>query len=291
MASYQYDRKKGVARIHFRYAGKQLNRVEKVESERHAQRLVALVEETLSDLSRGKLIMPADADPKVFILTGGKVENRPKLVADPLHKTPDASTSESVAEVFKLYSETLTPGSKEANSIVTEMIHGRHFNRVLGTRQTFASLTIARIQEYVDKRAHEGVVRDTIQKELGTLRVVWAWAAKRKHVASGPTWKISDVTLPKAAEKIPFQTWDQITRKIERGGLSDEQQAELWEALWLDQEQTLECLAWVRDHARHPFIYPMFAFAAYTGARRSEIVRSEMDDWDFDNGLVTIRQK
>jgi len=291
MASYQYDRKKGVARIHFRYAGKQLNRVEKVESERQAQRLVALVEETLSDLSRGKLIMPADADPKVFILTGGKVENRPKLVADPLHKTPDASTSETVAEVFKLYSHTLTPGSKEANSIETEMVHGRHFKRVFGSHQTFASLSIDKLQKYVDERAREGVVRDTIQKELVTLRSVWAWATKRKHITNAPEWKISDLTLPKAAEKIPFQTWDQITRKIERGGLTDEQQAELWEALWLDQEQTVECLAWVRDHARHPFIYPMFAFAAYTGARRSEIIRSERDDWDFEGKVVMIREK
>jgi integrase len=35
----------------------------------------------------------------------------------------------------------------------------------------------------------------------------------------------------------------------------------------------------------------MFAFAAYTGARRGEIVRSERDDWDFEAGFVAIRQK
>ncbi len=35
----------------------------------------------------------------------------------------------------------------------------------------------------------------------------------------------------------------------------------------------------------------MFAFCAYTGARRSEILRSELEDWDLANGTVDIRQK
>jgi hypothetical protein len=58
MAFYQYNAKKDVARIHFRYGGKQLNRVEKVEPEPQAQRMVALIEETNIDLERGKLTMP-----------------------------------------------------------------------------------------------------------------------------------------------------------------------------------------------------------------------------------------
>jgi integrase len=35
----------------------------------------------------------------------------------------------------------------------------------------------------------------------------------------------------------------------------------------------------------------MFAFAAFTGARRGEIIRSEKDDWDFEAGIVALRQK
>src|SRR5262249_31579868 len=105
------------------------------------------------------------------------------------------------------------------------------------------------------------------------------------------TWKMADLTLPKTDEKPPFQTWDQITRRIERGGLTEEEQADLWECLWLDQDQTCECLAWVKENGTYPFIYPMFAFAVYTGARRSELVRSERDDWDFEAGSVSIRQK
>ena len=288
MASYKYDAKKGVARIHFRYGGRQLNRVEKVESERQAQRMVALVEETIIDLERGKLVIPPDADAKTFILTGGKVHGRPQLAPTPTENEPESAT---IGGVFDTYAETLTPGSKELNSIDTEAVHGRHFKRLLGAGRRFDTLSIDLLQKYVDKRAREGVVRETIHKELGTLRIVWAWAAKRRHVSSSPAWRIADLTLPKSQEKPPFQTWDQITRKIEQGGLTERQQADLWECLWLDQSQTVECLHWVREHARHPFLFPMFAFAAYTGARRSEIVRSMREDWDLDAGLVTIRQK
>jgi integrase len=35
----------------------------------------------------------------------------------------------------------------------------------------------------------------------------------------------------------------------------------------------------------------MFVFAAHTGARRSEMLRSHIDDFDFEGGVVTIREK
>lgn len=73
--------------------------------------------------------------------------------------------------------------------------------------------------------------------------------------------------------------------------MTREQEAEFWDCLWLDEKQTTDCLAWVRKHARHAFIYPAFAFAAFTGARRSEMLQSERDDWDFGDGVVAIRQK
>jgi integrase len=260
-----------------------------MESYRHAERMQASIEETLQDLERGKLVMPEDADTLAFIISGGKLATKPKpVVSNSVSTRPESAT---IASVFDTYAETLTPGSKEANSIGTEAVHGRHFKRVLGPNQKFESLGLGVLQRYVDTRAKEGVVRATIRKELSTLRVVWSWAAKRGHVANSPAWKMNDLTLPKAHEKPPFQTWDQITRKIERGGLSEAQTEALWECLWLDQAQTMECLAWVREKARHPFLYPMFAFAAFTGARRSEIIRSQLDDWDFSGGLVTIRQK
>jgi integrase len=218
------------------------------------------------------------------------VTKRPEPVADLLHKAPEPAVA-TISSVFETYTKTLTPGSKEANSLDTEAVHERHFNRLLGKDRKFDSLSFSVLQRYVDKRAGEEVVRETIRKELTTLRVVWGWAFKRKHVTSPLAWKIADLTLPKAHEKTPFQTWDQIIRKIDRGGLTNAQKDSYWESLWLDQAQTMECLSWVRAHARYRFLHPMFAFAAFTGARRREMIRSERDDWDFEGGSVAIREK
>lgn len=38
-------------------------------------------------------------------------------------------------------------------------------------------------------------------------------------------------------------------------------------------------------------VYPMFVFAAHTGARRWEIVRALSSDVDLSGGVVTIREK
>ena len=143
--------------------------------------------------------------------------------------------SSTIAGVFESYAETLTPGSKEANSIETEAVHGRHFKRVLGAERQFDDLAVDVLQRYVDQRTAEGLVRETIRKELTTLRVLWGWAHKRKHVLTPAAWRMGDLTLPKAHEQPPFQTWNQIGRKIDRGSLTPAHGAELWECLWLDQ--------------------------------------------------------
>ena len=52
-----------------------------------------------------------------------------------------------------------------------------------------------------------------------------------------------------------------------------------------------ELLQFVKEHALQPFIYPMFVFAAHTGARRSEMVRSRIADLDFEGNMVTVRER
>jgi integrase len=39
------------------------------------------------------------------------------------------------------------------------------------------------------------------------------------------------------------------------------------------------------------FLYPMFVVAAHTGARRSEMLGSQLGDIDFAAGVITIREK
>ena len=70
-----------------------------------------------------------------------------------------------------------------------------------------------------------------------------------------------------------------------------EEENALWKCLFLTKDQIQEVLHHVRENAQHSFIFPMFVFVAHTGARRSEILRSRIDDFDFDARTVLIREK
>jgi hypothetical protein len=55
--------------------------------------------------------------------------------------------------------------------------------------------------------------------------------------------------------------------------------------------KSLAELSMTVDHAAHPWIYPLFCAAAHTGARRSELLRTEVTDVDFGAGTLLIREK
>ena len=95
----------------------------------------------------------------------------------------------------------------------------------------------------------------------------------------------------KADAKQPFMTFDEIEKRISRGGLEEDEINDLWECLYLTTEQTCEFLRFAKKQNRYPFIYPMLTFVAFTGVRRSEMIRSLVDDFDFDSKTVLIREK
>jgi integrase len=95
--------------------------------------------------------------------------------------------------------------------------------------------------------------------------------------------------FPKTREKPRFHTWDEITDKIKAGGLTDEDQQDLWDCLFLSNDEITELLGYVKSNARHTLIYPMFVMAAHTGARRSEMLRSQLID--IEKGFLNIREK
>jgi hypothetical protein len=71
---------------------------------------------------------------------------------------------------------------------------------------------------------------------------------------------------PRFEEKPPFQTWEEIERRISAGGLTDEQIGELWDALHLTLPEIESLLEHVKEKAIQPWVYPLFCFAAYTGS-------------------------
>ena len=64
-----------------------------------------------------------------------------------------------------------------------------------------------------------------------------------------------------------------------------------WDCLFLTIPEIDEFLKSVDQHARGRFVYPMVMTAAHTGARRSELIRSRIEDIDFESNTLTLREK
>ena len=269
MAYLELDTTSSLYRIRFRYGGRPYKRSLKTSDRVEAEGVAGRVQETRL-LERGRLELPPNADPGAFILSDGKLNAKP------------------------LYTEKLPAGAKEQTTLQGEAIHRKHLLRHLKGGAAAQTLAVNELQAYVEKRLRDKhgkkLIRpDTIEKELTTFRLIWNWAVDQGYL-TGPA-PVRGIKFPKANQKSPFMTMGEIKRILDRGGVKADQEKELWDSLFLTKDETQAVLDHVRTTARHPFIYPMFVFAAHTGARRSEILRSQIDDFDFSSRTVLIREK
>jgi integrase len=179
----------------------------------------------------------------------------------------------------------------EQSTLDTFKLHLSHFAATLGESFPMNALTLADLQRHVDRRGKaknrsgDPISPATIKKEVATLSGVWIWGSRMSMVTG--EFPARGLRYPKVDEPPPFKTWQEIERAIAAGGDPDE----LWECLYLTLPEITELLAYVRGQAAHPFIYPMFSFAAYTGARRSEVMRAQVIDVDMAGQSVLIREK
>jgi integrase len=118
-----------------------------------------------------------------------------------------------------------------------------------------------------------------------SLRTAWNWA--RRHLGLREEFPGSRLDYAKIAESLPFLTWEEAERRIRAG--DDPEQT--WSCVYLRPQEIADLLEWVKGRPVSPWVYPMFVFAAHTGARRSEMVRTLPSDLDLAAGVVTIREK
>jgi integrase len=271
-------------RIVFRFGGRKFSRALKTHSDKAATVCLARLEDNLRRLDLGTLALPDGADIASFLLSDGKIDGKPR-----------APAACSLAHLLDGYVVSLKAGGLEQTTLDCIGIHVRHLKRVMGEHFPIRSLELQHLQDYVDERAKakgrhgRKVSATTIKKEIVTFAAAWGWATHQR-IINRPFSK-RGLRYPKTSEKPPFQTRQEIERKINRGGLTSAEQADLWDCLFLTLPEIVELLEFVRSNGRHPFIYPMFAFAAHTGARRSEIIRSTLNDIDFTAHVVTIHEK
>jgi integrase len=285
MASYRYDAKAGSARVVWRFNGGWMSKTILVRDEDEARLIALTVEQTIQDIERGRLSLPDGADLKAFLVSGGKVAATASVRSG-------RSARVTFADLVARY---------EAEPLVhlegsTTKTVRTHLRRILDIFPATASLETFDAQTYVNKRAKSlfrgrPIQRKTIHMELQTFRQVWDWVASRSPGVVKPTWSPAGLSFPKARPIKPFMTWDAVERVVKRGGLSKDAIDELWDGLWLDKEQVRQLLEHVRGAGAPGFFHPMITAAAYTGARRSELCRSEIGDWDLEAGQVGIRQK
>ena len=106
MASLELDKASGRYRVRFRHAGGAFKRSLKTSDRREAKAVLGRVEETIRLLERGRLDLPSDSDPGLFILSDGKLNG--KAVAPKGY---------SLAGLVRLYLQSLPEGAKAHSTL------------------------------------------------------------------------------------------------------------------------------------------------------------------------------
>ncbi len=277
------ERRNGTYNIIIRFGGARFIRSLKTTDQKEAEDFKTRVEQNIRHVEQGLIRIPQGADIPTFLLTDFRMSSK-LVVAEAVMLGP----------LMDAFFESIPKGSLETTTLKCMQIHRRHVVRLCGARLAVQQLTRDDLQRYVAKRTKEkgrrgnGVGANTISKELATFRGVWNWAVEGGKITG--VFPRKGVRLPKEQEAPPFQTWKEIERQI-RADVPEEKQADLWDCLYLSMRELALLLKHVEKNAAFPFIHPMFAFAAYTGARRGEIIRSQVSDIDLAAKVATIREK
>lgn len=295
MATLEF--RNGWYRLLFRFAGQRFTHSLHTQDERIAEALRGTVDRTILLIQQRLLTVPANANLKEFIISGGS------QVA-PTHATipstsgveeRDKQNKQTLGAIRDRYRDTLAIGAVEANTLKLIELHFRHWVKSLGVNFRLDQLTQSDLQDHVNRRSKAKGIRGralspvTIRKELSTLRACWNWSVHSGLLKGA--FPNKGLKFSKTTQKHPFQTWEEIEREIAQGGMSKAEIADLWSCLFLGKAEIAELIEYVRVEGGQPWIYPMVAFAAHTGARRSEIIRTRIADIDLEQGVARIHEK
>lgn len=262
----------------FRFRGGRYNFALGNLNEDQARARAVEVDETLGLIERGRLEVPSGITLEDFVAAGGKV---PVVSARPENVT--------ARQLFDSYLTTLGNGTVEASTLSTARTHLRKVEETIGARFRIQGLTLLKLQEHVDRRAKKSVSPVTIKKEVASLRACWNWAAHGEVIKG--TFPSKGLRFPKEDEKEPFRTLAEVEAIIERERADEARRDALREAIYLTKAEVEEFLQFVKENATLPWVYPMAATAAYTGARRGELLRMLVSDADLAAGTITVREK
>ncbi len=272
--------------VAFRIGDRRFKKTLKTADRRAADALAQRIDERLRLIEAGHIVLPDGADLVAYLMYDGRLEQTVSI---------EKKIGRTLGEIIPEYLTSTNQGSLESNSYGTLKIHLNHILKALGHTCRIESISFASLQGYIDTRSRSKGRRGkrlsatTIRKELVSFGGMWAWAMRMGYLKQ--PFPKQGLRYPKVDEKPPFQTFAEIERRISRAQLPPIQKAELWDSLYFSSDELQSVLEHVQKTARHPFVYPMVLTAAHTGARRSELMRMEVQDVDLDAGIITIRER
>lgn len=271
-------------RLIFRYGGRKYQHPLKTELPREAEACRLRVEENLRLLERGRITLTPAADLPTFLMSDGKLSEKPKVVR-----------ALTLGDFRDHYFASRPEGSWEKNTQGTVRSHFGHVVATFGEEFAVQSLGLADLQRHVNRRAQATGFRGralsatTIKKEVATFRAAWNWAVA-SGLLTGP-FPNRGLLYPKGDEKARFVSFAEVNRRLALGSLTPAAERDLWECVYLSVPETFELLECVRTSGGQPFVYPMACTAALTGMRRSELIRAEVADVDLETRVITVRER
>lgn len=304
MASLQQE-STGIYHVVFRFKGRRFKRSLETKTGSIAESRKQEIEETLDLLKRDRISVPSGIRDDEYILAGGQVSR----IVD---KNDDGrvrhSRSLTIKGLFKEFFDALPDDSLEPNTLRTMRTHERHLLRVLKSNTSVQELRGHELQKYINLRSKEKtqyietraehpkpyrrpVSGTTIKKEIVTLGIVWRWAVTASLLTG--QFPSRGLRYPKADEKPPFRTFDEISHQIKSLSLIGTDASELWDCLYLSSGEICDLLDEVKKRQTDlpVYGYTMIVTAAHTGARRSELLRAQRSDINFGSNTITIREK
>jgi integrase len=273
-------RKNDVYLARFRFQGKEYKRSLRTADRKNAEAAMHRVEDALHRLAVRLIAVPDGVDPGDFIVSGGTLT--PPALARGRRTVPTfgSAVQEFLGDLGHL---------AESNRY-TIGVHLRNLQKKL-VRQVDAPLDRverrdleAYLQARLKERAHT-----TVSKERETVVSFFRWAVARGYLGASPA---ADLTRVKASGGPPaFRTLREIEAIVARGGLSESESWGLWRCLYLTPAEIGEVLRLVRERAKHDVSFLLHALAAYTGARRGELLRLRWGDIEFDQDSLVARSK
>src|SRR5262249_42639526 len=150
------------------------------------QGLLGGIEKTLMLLDQKLLNVPDGAEVLSFIVSGGQVQESPAKHIDEPTSKPLADVA--LREPKDRYLQGQSAAAMAKTSTGTETMHLRHFSKTFGVNFPMQALTLAKLQEHVNRRAKNKGIRNRplsptiIRKEVASLRAAWNWAVQMDFV-------------------------------------------------------------------------------------------------------------